>query len=400
MRLRPGYDNFLDDMESAVPGCRESVKKLLDLVGVLDEAQAYMNKGLFNPAKLMSEYGDFVLTASHSIDNVMDAFGVPPKAQSILGTYWGYLGVPTDDMNALHYLSMVSAFIKTPPSMPYLRSHEISLCLVKSLQAYGGEIRYNSEVTKFLYNEKGGVIGVEVGGEAIYAKKVISNIIPNNVWNMSEQKYVPKSAVKLANARKLGMSFVTLYLGLDASAEELGIEDYSTFIASSPNTRRQFNERLDFGMYVVNCLNVALPQASPEGTCMLFFTLPIMPGDFPENLKPEEYKRYKNAYAKKYIEDYEKTMGISISEHIEEIVVATQVTFARYLGTPDGCIYGYANEEWDNVVARTVLKDMENKIPNLYFCGGHGVRGDGYPSAYMTGAMEAEAVIKDLRRGK
>ncbi|MBR0415148.1 MAG: NAD(P)/FAD-dependent oxidoreductase [Clostridia bacterium] len=400
VRLRPGYDDFLDDMEAAVPGCRESVKKLFDLMPVLDEAQVYMDQPVFNPVKLMTDYGDFIITASHSMEDVMNQCGIPAKAQSILSTYWGYLGVPMDDMNALHYMSMVAAFIKTPPSMPYHRSHEISLALVKSIQAYGGEVRFNSEVTKFLYSDKGAVIGVEVGGNAIYAKKVISNIIPNNVWNLSEQSAIPKSAVKLANARKLGMTFVTVYLGLDASADELGIEDYSIFISSSTNSRRQFNERLDYGMYVVNCLNVAIPEASEPGTSMLFFTMPIMPGDFPENLKPEEYKRYKNDFAEKYISDYEKTMGISIREHIEEIVVATPATFARYLATPDGCIYGYANEQWDNIVARTVLKDMENKVPNLYFCGGHTIRGGGYPSAYITGAMTGEAVVKALKGGK
>ena len=400
VRLRPGYDNFLEDMEAAVPGCRESVKRLLDLVPMLDEAQAYMDSPSFNPAKLMGKYADFTRTASHSMNEVMIACGVPEKAQHILSTYWGYLGVPTDDMNALHYLSLLAAFIKTPPSMPYHRSHEISLALEQSIERFGGEVRFNSEVSKFLYSEKGAAIGVVVNGQEIFAKKVISNIIPNNVFNLSEQKYIPKSAKKLANARKLGMSFVTVYLGLDASMEELGIEDYSVFISSSPDSRRQFNERLDFGMYVVNCLNKALPDASEPGTSMLFFTLPVMPGDFPKDLKPEEYKRYKNEYARRYIEDYEKTMGVHIMEHIEEIVIATQATFARYLGTPDGCIYGYANEEWDNVVARTVLKDVENKIPNLYFCGGHSIRGDGYPSAYITGAMTSEKVIQDLRRGK
>ena len=85
---------------------------------------------------------------------------------------------------------------------------------------------------------------------------------------------------------------------------------------------------------------------------------------------------------------------------IEEIAVATPVTFARYLGTPEGAIYGYANEEWDNVITRTALKDLENRIPNLHFCGGHAARGDGYPSAYITGAMAAEDVIKELRREK
>ena len=98
VRIRPGYEQFLDDMEAAVPGCRESVKKLLDLNRTLDEAQAYMNSPKFNPAKLMSEYGDFVKAASHSMDDVMQEYGIPEKAQSILGTYWGYLGVPTDDI--------------------------------------------------------------------------------------------------------------------------------------------------------------------------------------------------------------------------------------------------------------------------------------------------------------
>ena len=46
------------------------------------------------------------------------------------------------------------------------------------------------------------------------------------------------------------------------------------------------------------------------------------------------------------------------------------------------------------------MKDLENKVPNLYFCGGHGLRGDGYPSAYITGAMTARDVIKALKEGK
>ena len=90
----------------------------------------------------------------------------------------------------------------------------------------------------------------------------------------------------------------------------------------------------------------------------------------------------------------------SVMDHIEEIEVATPVTFARYLATPDGCIYGYANEEWDNVVTRTVAEPLDYRIPNLYFCGGHGIRGDGYSSAYITGAMAADKVIKALKEGK
>ncbi|MBQ7637855.1 MAG: NAD(P)/FAD-dependent oxidoreductase [Clostridia bacterium] len=400
LTLHAGVDNFLNDMEAAVPGCRESVKELFDLMAVLDEAQEYMNGPSMNPSVLFNKYGDFMRVAAHSFDEVMDAVGVPEKAQRILETYWAYLGVPTDDMNALHYLSMVLSYIGAYPTMPGHRSHYLSLSLVKALQDHGGEVRFNTEVTRFLYDGDGAAIGVVANGDVIYSKKIISNIIPNNVINRSDPEKIPSHAKKLASARKLGMTFVSVYLGLDASMEELGIKDYSVFIMNGSDPREQFNTRKDGSIYVVNCLNKVLPESSPKGTCTLFFTIPVMPGDFPETVGARDYKKYKNAVAERYIKDYEKVLGVSVMPHIEEIVVATPVTFARYLATPAGAIYGYANEEWDNVVTRAMLEAVDYSIPNLHFCGGSYIRGDGYPSAYLTGAMAADKVISELKEEK
>ena len=399
--LHTGKERFLDDMEQAVPGCRDKVEKLLDLIKNIDAAQKYMKSGKMNPFTLMSKYGDFMRTASHSIEEVEIALGIPEKARSILNTYWGYLGVPADDLNALHYISLLTAYMQVKPSMPYNRSHELSLSLAKAFLSFGGEIRYNSEVTEFLFDDNGAAIGVVANGEKLYAKKIISNVMPSNIINRTaDPKKLPKRMRKLANARKMGMTFDTIYLGLDCSMEELGIKDYSTFIASDNDSRVQFNDRKEGGMYVVNCLNKFLPDSSPKGTCTLFFTVLNMPGDIPEDLKPEDYKEYKNTIAEKYIRDYEQTIGVSVMPHIEEIVVATPVTFARYLGTPDGAIYGYASEEWDNIIGRTVMEPMEYNIKNLKFCGGHHIRGDGFPSGYITGDMAGQATIKELKEGQ
>ena len=398
--LKAGLEPFLDSMEAAVPGCRESVKAFLDLIDPIDDAMGYLNDGVPNPVKLLKKHSDFIRIAGHSVEKVMDAVGMPQKAQDIFNTYWGYLGVPTDDLNALHYLSMVVSYIKGHPSMPYHRSHELSLALIKVLQDNGGEVRYNREVTRFLYDGQDAVCGVIAGGEALWAKKVISNVIPNNVFNRSDNRHISKRSRKLANARKLGMSVITVYLGLDCTMEELGVKDYSVFIESDRSPRKQYEQRKDFGMYIVNCLNKVLPEATPPGTSTLFFTIPVFPGDLPEDLTPQSYKAFKNAVAEKYIRDYEETMGISVRPHIEEISVATPVTFARYLCTPRGTIYGYANEGWDNVVTRTATEALDYDTPNLYFCGGHYIRGDGYPSGYMTGDMAAKAVIADLKEGK
>ena len=400
--MHAGREHFLDDIEAAVPGSRESVANLFDLVFNIGDAQLYMNTGKngpkINPFVLMSKYGDFMRCASHSAEEVEIALGIPEKARSIINTYWGYLGVPTDDLSALHFISLLVAYCEVKPTMPYNRSHELSLALVKSLENFGGEIRYNSEVTRFLFDEKGKAIGVVANGESYFAKKIISNVIPNNVINRSETKKIPKRFRKMANARKFGMTFVTVYLGLDKTREELGIEDYSVFIARNKDARVQFDTRHELGYYVVNCLNVPLPDATPKGTSTLFFTIPYMPGDFPEDLTPRQYKEFKNSVAEKYIKDYEETMGISIRPYIEEISIASPVTFARYLGTPEGAIYGYDTGSWDNIVGRIALEPMEFNIPNLYFCGGHHTRGDGFPSGYITGDKTARQVIKDLKK--
>ena len=186
--------------------------------------------------------------------------------------------------------------------------------LEKAITDNGGDVWYNSEVVKFLYNEDGSCAGVQLkSGEKICAKEIISNVIPNNVYAMSDVKYVPEKELRLANSRTLGLSFVTVYLGMDCSKEELGVEDYTTFISTYANPRECYNHRNEGAYYVVNCHNVAIPDASPEGTCMLFYTIPMMEEDFPKDLKPEEYKKWKNSVAKRFIEDSEKVLGIGLN---------------------------------------------------------------------------------------
>ena len=94
-----------------------------------------------------------------------------------------------------------------------------------------------------------------------------------------------------------------------------------------------------------------------------------------------------------------QTLGVDVRSHIEEISVATPVTFARYLGTPEGTIYGYKTSDWDNVVMRTQCEAREYTIPGLSFVGGHSVMGDGFSCAYMTGSDVGKRIVKKIKEG-
>lgn len=65
-----------------------------------------------------------------------------------------------------------------------------------------------------------------------------------------------------------------------------------------------------------------VPDSSPEGTCPLFFTIPIFGSDVPKDLRPQDYKRYKNGIAKRYIQDAEQVLGISILRTLEQNGIA------------------------------------------------------------------------------
>ncbi len=394
-----GVEDFCDCLERAVPGCRAGVRKIFDLAKHNAEATAYIyaTKGHPNKIKMITKYADFMRCASHSVEEVMDALGIPKKAQNIINTYWGYLGVPTDEILAMHFFNMLNDYVNNGAAMPAKRSHELSLALADVITKHGGEIWYNHEVTGFHYDASGKIIGVHANGKDLYAKEVVSNIIASNVYSMSPNEKIPERSRKLANARKIGISVATIYLGMDCTKEELGIHDYTTFIATTPNPREQYNQRAEGSLYIVNCLNDVVPESSPEGTCTLFFTMPIFGDDIPKDLTPETYKKYKNEVAKKFIEDYEKLMGVNIMDHIEEIEIATPVTFARYLGTPQGTIYGYASTGWDNIMARTANEARDIGIEGLHFAGGHSYRGDGYSCAYFTGDTVGKRVVRKIK---
>ena len=395
--IRSGEQAFVDSLEEAVPGSRESAIKFFELAKMTKDAMDYLDTHTI-PAKLLTEYIDMVKTGSHSIGELLDYIGMPKKAQDILLTYWCYLGVPADDLNGLHFCSMVYSYIVDGAAMPAKRSHELSSALCKVILDNGGEIWYNSEVTGLIFSDQGRVVGVKVGDREIFAEEVFSNAIPHNIYNISERRHVPKKMRKLANCRNFGLAVATAYIGLDCTKEELGLKDYTIFVTRDRDTRKQYDNCGDMSLYIVNCLNVVVPDATPEGTCTLFLTMPLFNKDFPQDLTPEQYKRYKTDLTEKYIKDFEETMGIDIMSHIEEISIATPVTFARYLNTPQGTIYGYECSGWDNVMLRNIMDKMDPRIPGLTFVGGHTESGDGYNAAYQSGYTKIMKVIKEMQR--
>lgn len=398
-----GVQAFIDKMEHYVPGSRKSMEKFFALAKEIHAAQAYTNSvnGKADSKVMLEKYSNFVRVGSYSVNEVLQSIGMPKKARDIFNAYWCYLGAHCDDLSFIHYASMVYRYITKGASMPKSRSHEISLAMVERIRELGGDVWFNTEAVKILTdNADGGVRGVVLAdGTEIETRHVIANCAPHLVFGKMMDN-VPETEVRATNARKFAGRGWSMFLGLNKSADELGIDNHNYFIYDTSDTVKQYKlmEKIatNEGQATV-CLNRAYPECSPEGTTIMYFTTLYMSDDW-GNVKPQDYFKVKNDVARRMIERFERDTGAKLQGHIEEISVATPMTYARYCGHPQGDIYGYESQYWDGLTPRLQMMAEDHRIRGLRFAGGYAMRLSGYSSAYFSGDISGRQTVGDIKK--
>lgn len=396
-----GVDAFIDKMESYVPGSRRSVKNFFDLAEEVRLAQAYTNScnGKADPKYMVEHYGNFVRCGSYSVNEVLQSLHMPKRAREILSAYWCYLGANLDDMSFVHYASMVNRYILRGAMSPKSRSHEISLAMVERIRELGGDVLLNTEAVRILTNGDG-VSGVVLDdGTEISTRHVVANCSPHVVYGKLIDE-VPEKIVRATNARKFAGRGLTMFLGLDRSADDLGIENHNYFLYDTLDSVAQYEKMRTIeenDVQATVCLNRAQPDCSPAGTCMMYFTTLYMEDDW-ARIKPQAYQKTKEFVANRMIDRFEQDTGAKIRDHIEEISVATPMTYARYCGHPQGVIYGYESQYWDGLMPRLQMMGEDHTVRGLRFAGGYSMRLSGYSSAYFSGDISGRQTVGDIKR--
>ena len=366
------------------------------------EAITYIGQSKGNPDRsvLTKQYANFLKTCPYTMDQVADALKVPEQARKILHAQWTYLGPPTSRLNFTVYGAMLYLFLITSAYVPRQRSHEFALALDARIRELGGDVAYNTRVERILVKD-GRVEGVVTAqGDRIATGHVISNASPTLIYNhlISPRSDVPQIALQECNARMNGVSSMVVYMGLDATLEELGLDAYSYFVYANMDTDAMYEtcKTLDAPkVQAVLCLNNALPDCSPPGTSIVSITTLFRPEAW-KDVRPREYVAVKNRIASDLIAHFEAATGAPIREHIEELEIATPQTFARYTGSYNGIIYGYEPEPWDSLIPRMMSMQDEKHFDGLEFCGGYAFRCHGYSSSFKSGQTAALLTWRDL----
>lgn len=399
-----GIDNYIEAMEKYVPGSRDKMVKLFDLFDEVLNGISYItaSKGHADSKVLQEKYPNMLRTGAYSTQKVFDALKLPKRCQDILSIYWSYLGVDMEHLAFIHYAAMVHKYISRSAYMPKHTSHELSTAMIERFRELGGEVWFNCRANEFLFNGDR-LCGVKTNLGTIDCDYVLANINPDIIYGkMMPKELIPEREKKLSAARnkRFGARMYTTYFCLDKPAEELGIKDYSIFLPSSANSAKEYNSIMngmstnDYSIFL--CYNIADPDFSPKGTCVVSFTTFGSPKDW-NDLKQEDYFKFKNDGAKKMLRSLKDKTGIDLSGHIEEMAVASPWTFARYLNVPEGAVYGYETTDWDGMMARMMMLSTDYPIKGLRPIGAAGPRGDGYSAAMVCGQLMALNALKDLK---
>ncbi len=397
-----GIDKYIEKMEEYVPESREALQNFFNLAIEIKDALIYIeeNAGHVKEEILKTEYENFMKVSTHSVEKVLDALKMPKKAQEILTSCWIYLGSASNTLSFVHFASWLYSYISFGAQVPHKRSHEISVILAEEIEKNGGVIKYASSVKEILFKEKR-IAGVELTNNEIYrSNHIISSVSPTMVYgSMIPHPVVPKEAIKLTNSRVLGARGFSIYIGLNQTAEDLQLTDYQYVIYNSLNSTKEFQNMnsLKNTSSIVTVLNNVVPSCSPKGTTILNFTTLFFGDTFSKNVNEKNYFKIKEEIASNLIETFEKTTGIKIKPYIEEIEIATPVTFARFTKHPDGVIFGYKATGLDNLLPRLLSKEGENYIKNLRFCGGFGTYLSGYGATYLSGELAAKQTLRDIQ---
>lgn len=390
-------ENFIAKMEYYVKGSKEAMITLFGLCEEMKDALNYIKEKDYklDINDLNQKYLNFVQLAPQSFKTVLKAIKMPEKAIQILSTYWVYFGLPINEISFFQYALKLESIVKYIPCLPDKTHHEISAILEKEFKKIGGTIRRNEEVTEIIL-ENNKISKVKSKENIFETTNVIANISPSIVYSkLINEKDVPKKAFQLYNKRTLSPQIMKIYLGLNKSAKALGLNHYTYFINHFLDSEKEIKnmEYFPHQNIVATVINHVNEYASPMNTTKMILTSTILKNQFEKNINEQNYYDKKEEWAKIIIENFEKSTNIEITPYIEEIEIATPVTFASKTNSLNGVVDGYSIKGYDNILSRILNEKEENYIKGLRFCGSYVI--SGLSNAYLNGEETANKLLEE-----
>ncbi len=237
VKLPHDWAQMTDVLDGLCPGNRDRIARFLEIVRETGLWQLTARVNLHRmeeQLEWLTGLPDVRRYALRTFREVLDEFFTDERLKIVLSSYWSYNGQLPHRIAFVDMARLLALYVETKPYQVVGGSQALSSALVESFEEAGGTIRLNTNVGKILTRD-GKAVGVRLeDGESFSCELVVSNAPSTTTYTrlLDDPSVVPADTLADLRSRRLGSSATCLFLGVDATAEELGFSTATTFLSA------------------------------------------------------------------------------------------------------------------------------------------------------------------------
>ena len=403
-----GYENFRAQLHTYFPQEEAAIDQYLEkVVATAKKAQMFFAEKAVPPL-VSTLFGGMMRrpTLKEATRTTREVLEEITQNQELIGVLTGQFGdyglVPSKSSFFIH--SMVVAHYFRGAAYPIGGSSRIAETILPVIEGAGGEVITNADVQEILVQE-GKAVGVRLAdGHELRAPIVVSNAGVINTFEKLLPTDVATEVGYGAKARSVGASIahLSLYVGLEATTEELGLEKTNLWVYRNHKHEENF-ERFEKDINApLPVVYLSFPSAKdpdfsrryPGKSTIEAITLgPATPFKQWENTtwkkRGAAYDELKASLSERLLDTLYKHAPATRGK-VEIAELSTPLTTTNFAAHPDGAIYGLAHSP-----ARYQQRWLRPRTPikGLYLTGADVVSA-GLMGGMMGGFVCASAVLK------
>jgi len=379
------------------PNERKGVHRLLGFMkSVKDELSMVSgNPNAFDLLTFPVRGSHLIRSAGLTTAQVVNREISDPRLRALFCNIWGYYGLPPSRLSWMLFAIANGTYIDHGPYHIKGTSQALSNAFVESIEDNGGRVHLREGVTRI--DVKGDLVtGVvtETGNE-YPAGYVVCNANPiHTCFDLIGAEHIPRSYLKGLAEGHVALSTFNIYMGLDCTADELGVRGHEIFYSENYDQDEHYLAGFSVGRqqsFALTNYNHVDPAFSPPGTSVMVITCTVDGGAW-SRVAPERYVETKNMMAEELLDAANRFVP-GLKEHIEVIEVSTPLTNMRYSGNPGGSIMGF---EFDVTGSPMLRLPNRGPLEGLYHANAWVRPGGGFETVISSGAMATAEVMKDV----
>ncbi|KAK6190807.1 hypothetical protein SNE40_002594 [Patella caerulea] len=422
-RMVRGREEYIRELKKNFPKDHEAIDKYMNLIHVARTGLKGMMMMKIIPkwlSKILAATGIVDLLTNYfkysrkTVTEVLNELTDNQELKATLSYIWGDYGVIPKEASFSFHAGLVNHYLQGS-YYPRGGPSEIAFHIVPVIERSGGRILVQAPVSKILTNEKGRAVGVTVkrttGDVDIKAKYIISNAGANNTFKYLLPPEVATKSSLYPLIDKIGpsASFITVFLGLDGTDEEMGLTSGNIWYYRDSDIDGAMSKFYnldvdDVGVEDLPLLYISSPSAKdpsfphrfPGKSVLLVITL----------AKYEWFEQWKDERIKHRGDDYnaikdrigeriiQQCIGLypKMENKVSLIKVGTPVTNNYYLGTTKGEMYGLNHNQTRFLPEIALEFRPKTDIPGLYLTG-QDVSTCGFVSVMYAGLFCASSIL-------